>query len=195
MLLSFAHKPHYSYLLSSERQTTSLLRSAQFGRYDLQHLFQHDAKKKAMSPRIVADMQRRRVKWRFDLLQIVANSCNYAVRFLSREMMDSGHNLKLCLLTMYLLNGEPRDSQDIKKLPAEMDTTNYMRYISSNKFDPPIVRKRLSYLKACRLHKVSLLQAGLLSEGNLWTVNDTLLPSAWLFTITLRAIPIERSYL
>jgi hypothetical protein len=151
-----------------------------FGRYDLLHLFQHDAKKKAMSPRIFADMQRRRVKWRFDLLPIVANSCNYALRFVSREMMDSGHDLKLCLLTMYLLNGELfRDSQDIKKLPEEMDTTNYLQYISFNKFDPPIARKRLSYLKACRPHKVSLLQTALLTEGNLWTVNDTVLPSTW----------------
>lgn len=108
-----------------------------FGRYDLQYLFQHDAKKKAMSPRIFADVQRRRVKWCFDLLPIVANSCNYANRFASRAMMDSGYDLKLCLLTMYLLNGEIfRDSQDIKKLPAEMDTTNYMQYISFKKIQP-----------------------------------------------------------
>jgi hypothetical protein len=80
----------------------------------------------------------------------------------------------------YLLNGELfRDSQDIKKLPEEMDTTNYMQYISFNKFDPPMARKRLSYLKACRLHKVSLLQTGLLTEGNLWTVSYTVLPSTW----------------
>jgi hypothetical protein len=151
-----------------------------FGRYDLLHLFQHDAKKKAMSPRIFADMQRGRVEWRFDLLLIVANSCNYAIRFVSREMMDSGHDLKLCLLTMYLLNGKLfRDSQDIKKLPEEIDATNYMQYISFNKFDPPIARKRLSYLKACALHKVSLLQTELLTEGNLWTISDTVLPSTW----------------
>jgi hypothetical protein len=77
---------------------------------------------------------------------------------MSREMMDSGHDLKSCLLTMYLLNSELfRDSQDIKKLLAEIDTTNYMQYISFDRFDPPTARKRLSYLKACRLHKVSLL--------------------------------------
>jgi hypothetical protein len=37
---------------------------------------------------------------------------------------------------MHLLNGVLlRDNRDIKKLPAEMDITNYMRYISFNKFD------------------------------------------------------------
>jgi hypothetical protein len=54
-----------------------------------------------------------------------------------------------------------------------------MQYVSSNKFDPPVVKKRLSYLKACRLYKVSLLQAGLLTEGKLWRVNETSLPSTW----------------
>jgi hypothetical protein len=160
------------------KKCTKMLK--RFGRYDLQHLFQHDAKMRAMSPRIFAAMQRRQVKWCFDLLPIVANSCNYAIRFVSREMMDSGHDLKLCLLTMYLLNGELfRNSQDIRKLPAEMATTNYMQYVSFNEFDPPLVKKRLSYLKACRFHKVSLLQAGLLTEGNLWRVNETSLPSTW----------------
>jgi hypothetical protein len=160
------------------KKCTKMLKS--FRRYDLLHLFQNDAKKKAMSPRIFADMQRRRVKWRFDLLPIVANSCNHAIRFVLWEMMDSGHDLKLCLLTMYLLNGELfRDSQDIEKLPEEMDTTSYMQYISFNKFDPPKGRERLSYLKVCRLHKVSLLQTGLSTEGNLWTLSDTVLPSTW----------------
>jgi hypothetical protein len=82
--------------------------------------------------------------------------------------IHSGHDSKLCLLTMYLLNGELfRNSQDIKKLPAKMATTNYMQYVSLNKFYPLVVKKRLFYLKACLPHKVSLLQAELLTEGNL----------------------------
>jgi hypothetical protein len=51
-------------------------------------------------------------------------------------MSEGNHDLELCLFTMPLLNGELlRDSPDMKKLPAEMDITNYMRYISFNKFD------------------------------------------------------------
>jgi hypothetical protein len=108
-----------------------------FGRYDIQYRFQHDARRRVMSPRIFADVQRRHLDRRFDRLPIIANSCNYAIRFISQKMSEGNHDLELCLLTMPLLNGEVlRDSRDIKKLPAEMDITNYMRYIISfNKFD------------------------------------------------------------
>jgi hypothetical protein len=156
-----------------------------FGRYDIQYRFQHDAKKKAMSARIYTDMQRRNVCRPFDRLPIVANNCNYAIRFVSEDMSEGDHDLKLCLLTMGLLtmgllNGELlRNSRDIKKLPAGMDIANYMQYISFNKFDPPVTRRHLSCLKACRLHRVSLRQAGIWTEGILWVVNDALLPSTW----------------
>jgi hypothetical protein len=68
-------------------------------------------------------------------------------------MSEGNHDLELCLLTIHLLNGELlRDSQDIIKLLAEMNITNYIRYISFNKFDPPITKRRLSYLKAYCLY-------------------------------------------
>jgi hypothetical protein len=107
-----------------------------FGRYDMKYRFQHDARKRAMSPKIFADVQRRNLDRRFDRLSIIANSCNYAIRFISQKMSEGNHDLELCLLTMHLLNGVLlRDNRDIKKLPAEMDITNHMRYISFNKFD------------------------------------------------------------
>jgi hypothetical protein len=151
-----------------------------FGRYELQYHFQHDARRKAMSPRIFADIQRRGLESPFDRLPIVANSCNYAIRLVSRDMLKSGHSVELCLLTMYLLNGEiMRNGRHIKKLPTEMGISNYMQYISFNKFDPPVKQKRLSYLKAYRLHDVSLHPEGLLTKGFLWHVTGTLRPSKW----------------
>lgn len=151
-----------------------------FGRYEVQYRFQHDARRKAMSPRIFADIQRRGLDKPFDRLPIVANSCDYAIRLVSRDMLNSGHSLGHCLLTMYLLNGEIiRDSRDIKKLPKEMDISNYMQYISFNKFDPPVKEKHLSYLKACRLHRVSLRHEGILTTGHLWEVTDIILPYTW----------------
>jgi hypothetical protein len=110
-----------------------------------------------MSTRIFPDMQRSNVGRTFDRLPIIANSCNYPIRFVSQEIFKAYHDLRLCLLTMGLLNGEvPRYSRDIRMLPAEMNITNYMQYITFNKFDPPATKRRLSYLKACRLHQVSL---------------------------------------
>lgn len=102
-------------------------------------------------------MQRRNVDREFDRLPIIANSCNYATRFVSREMSKEKHDLDLCILTIALLNRELLcDSRDIKRLQAEIDIANYIQYITFNKFDPPITKKRLSYLKACRLHPVLL---------------------------------------
>lgn len=173
-LLAFKREAHHRL---SKKCTTMLKR---FGRYEIQYRFQHDAKRKAMSPRIFADIQRRGLEKPFDRLPIVANSCDYAIRLVSRDMLNRGHSLGLCLLTMYLLNGEIiRNSRDIKKLPTEMDISNYMQYISFNKFDPPVKEKHLSYLKACRLHRVSLHHEGILTTGHLWEVTGTILPYAW----------------
>jgi hypothetical protein len=173
-LLAFKWEAHRKFA----KKCATMLKT--FGRYDKQNRFQHDAKKKAMSPRILADMQRRNVDREFDRLPIIANSCNYAIRFVSQEMSKGKHDLDLCLLTMGLLNGELlRDSREIKKLPAEMDITNYMQYMTFNKFDPPVTKRRLSYLKACRLHFVSLRKAGIWTKGILWVINDTLVPSTW----------------
>jgi ribosomal protein L31E len=66
-----------------------------FGRYEIQYHFQHDARRKAMSPRIFADIQRRGLENPFDRLPIVANSCNYAIRLVSRNMLYSGHSVEL----------------------------------------------------------------------------------------------------
>jgi hypothetical protein len=133
-----------------------------------------------MSPRIFADMQRRNVDKEFDRLPIIANSCNYAARFVSQKMSKGKHDLDLCLLTMGLLNGELlRDSRDIKKLPAAMDIANYIQYITFNQFDPPATKRRLSYLKACRIHQVSLRKAGICTRGIIWVVKDVILPSQW----------------
>jgi hypothetical protein len=64
-----------------------------FGRYEIQYHFQHDARRKAMSPRIFADIQRRGLESPFDRLPIVANSCNYAIRLVSRDMSESRHSV------------------------------------------------------------------------------------------------------
>jgi hypothetical protein len=150
-LLAFKWEAHRNFA----KKCATMLKT--FGRYNIQYRFQHDAKRKAMSIRIFADMQRSNVGRTFDRLPIIANSCSYAIRFVSQEIFKANHDLRLCLLTMGLLNGEVlRYSWDIRMLPAEMNITNYMQYITFNKFDPPAMKRRLSYLKACRLHQVSL---------------------------------------
>jgi hypothetical protein len=76
------------------KKCTTMLKM--FGRYDIQYRFRHDVKKKAMSPRNCANLQRRNVGRQFDRLPIIANSCNYAFRFASQKMSEDNHGLKLC---------------------------------------------------------------------------------------------------
>ncbi|KAK0303173.1 hypothetical protein LTR82_017647 [Friedmanniomyces endolithicus] len=99
-----------------------------FGKYNVQYHFQHDARRKAMSPRVFADIQRRGLEQPFDHLPIAANSCDYALRFVSQQMLTRGFSVGLCLLAMFLLNGEIlRNARDIKKSPTEMDVCNYLK--------------------------------------------------------------------
>lgn len=133
-----------------------------------------------MSPRILADIQRRRLDRPFDRLPIVANSCNYELRFDAWEMFDSGYSVKLCLLTMYLLNGEilRTDTRHQKAARGnghlQLHAVHFFQQIR-----PSATEKHLSYLKACRPQKVSLHHAGLSTKGYLWAITSTLLPSAW----------------
>lgn len=151
-----------------------------FGRYNVLYHFQHDARRKAMSPRIIADVQRRALKNDHDRLPIIANSCNYGIRLPPGGHAVVGYSFGLCLLALYLCNGELlRRARDIKKLPTEMDVCNYLQYISFNKFDPPLEAKHLSYLKECRLHRVSLSRRGLLTNGFLWRIECIIDTHLW----------------
>ncbi|KAM0714666.1 hypothetical protein Q7P37_009964 [Cladosporium fusiforme] len=156
-LLALKREAHHTLA----KRCTKMLR--RFGRYETQYRFQHDAKKESNG---------------------TENICGYpkekAGKSLRPEMLPSGHSVELCLLAMYLLNGEiMRNNRDIKKLPREMDISNYMQYISFNKFNPPVKEKHLSYLKACRFHQVFLHRDGLSTKGHLWLTDGILLPSKW----------------
>lgn len=152
-----------------------------FGRYEVQYRFQTDTKRRAMSARIFADIQRRKLDQESDRLAIVANSCNYGARLISKEMRRQGYNVDLCLLALYLLNGEIlRNGRKIKKSAGEMDITNYIQYVAFNKFTPPGKTKHLTFLKECRLGHVSLDRSGRLTEGYLWyRAGVSIRPSQW----------------
>jgi hypothetical protein len=63
-----------------------------------------------MSPRIFVDIQRKGLASLFDRSPIVANSCNYAIRLVSRDMLHSGHSVELCSLTLQAFGGSCRSS-------------------------------------------------------------------------------------
>lgn len=132
-----------------------------FRRYDIQYRFQHDAKKKAMSPRIFTDMQRRNVHRSFDRLPIIANNWNCAIRLASQKTSEGNYDLKLCLLTMDLLyglaqRGNPSLQSGHQKVTSEDEYRQLRIVYLLQQIGPPVTKRRLSYLEACRLYRVSL---------------------------------------
>lgn len=73
-LLAFKRKAHHRLA----KKCTRMLK--RIGGNEIQHRFQQDAKRIAMSPRVFADIQQSGLEKPFDRLPIVANSCDYAVR-------------------------------------------------------------------------------------------------------------------
>jgi hypothetical protein len=59
-----------------------------------------------MTPRIVADIEKREMKERWDRLAITANCCQYSTRLNVRQLMQDNASLSLAMLALCLLNGE-----------------------------------------------------------------------------------------
>ncbi|KAK6431493.1 hypothetical protein LTR95_012347, partial [Oleoguttula sp. CCFEE 5521] len=117
-----------------------------FGKYSVLYHFQHGTRRKAMSPRIIADVQPKGLRDEYDRLPILAKSCNYGIRMSPPRQAIGGYIFGLWLLAMYLLNGKLlRRPRDVEKVPTEMDVCNHLQYISFDHFDPPVQAKQLSY--------------------------------------------------
>ncbi|GAB7360175.1 hypothetical protein MBLNU230_g7937t1 [Neophaeotheca triangularis] len=151
-----------------------------FAKFNVLYHLSGDAKGKAMSARIIADVQQRQTGKEHDCLRIAANSCDYAIRFNPCTMLEKEHDVQLCLLAMYLLNGEIlRDSQQIETWSPETDVGAYLNRKTTAAFDPPVKSRHLTYLKGCRLPQVTFEREGIQTKGHLWIINDVLRTKCW----------------
>jgi hypothetical protein len=145
-----------------------------FRRYNLLEETTDSANGRAMSSDVFEDLESRGIDRPFDLLPIAANVCDYRVRLHSAELAKTSHSaglVGLCTLTMYLLNGEIFfNGELVRKLPTEKGLSGYIKYISPGLFIPPSGRRRLTWLKKCRLQPAKLSLQGIVTSGHLWHV-------------------------
>jgi hypothetical protein len=155
----------------NKKKIASMLKT--FGKYKLLYHTQHDMRTRSMSSRIVVDIQRRNIEHPFDRLPIIANACDYAIRL--ENMASKGYSLQSCCLALSLLNGEIlRNPRLIKRSPADMWISDLVQHVFFNKFDPPVRKNPLTYLKKCRLTEVSLDPNGISTKGHIWILKNTI---------------------
>ena len=148
------------------------------GKYNILHRYsQKDADgkiRKAMSPTIFTDIGHRKITVPSDVLAIAANCCDYSVRLSTKSLNTTDYSLSLCILALYLLNGEiiQNGRGDNKSL-----SSNVFQYLDENSlddFEPPVSKKELTFMKSCRFVDVELSPHGILTTGWLWKRREAL---------------------
>jgi hypothetical protein len=143
--------------------------------YNILYRFCKSANAKAMSSRIIADIGRRQVHNAFDLLPSIANSCDYRYHLHSKQLASRDSSLSLCLLALFLLNGEIfRNGIRTASVLERTNIFEYLDYISFRSFRPPVMRKELTFLKRARFPHVSFSEQGVCTTGHLWEICSTL---------------------
>jgi Heterokaryon incompatibility protein (HET) len=128
-------------------------------------------KQQAMSPTIFADIGRRNITNASDILPIAANCCDYSVRLNTLSLRNTRCSLSLCILALYLLNGEiTRNDRGDEDLPSS-DIFDYLKNQSLDNFDPPVEDKELTFIKNCRFVDVRLSPEGIITTGLLWKLH------------------------
>lgn len=128
---------------------------------------------RTMTTRILEDIAHRNARFRADLLPIASNCCEYGVRLDTNRLSKSDISLAVCILALWLLNGEIYKSH-VEKTPAELEAMNvfeYLKAISLDNFSPPLQRGQLTFLKTCRFVDVQLSEHGVTTSGWLWKLD------------------------
>ncbi|KAB2580500.1 hypothetical protein DBV05_g762 [Lasiodiplodia theobromae] len=97
---------------------------------------------RTMTTRILEDIAHRNARFRADLLPIASNCCEYGVRLDTNRLSKSDISLAVCILALWLLNGEIYKTH-VEKTPAELEAMNifeYLKAISLDNFSPPLQR-------------------------------------------------------
>lgn len=125
---------------------------------------------RAMSPLIFDEIGRRKITKAWDLLPIVCNACDYAVRLDVRRLQECPDlgSLSLAALTTYILNGEILDHGCLWRTSSRGTVFDFLKR-STLSIDPPLgVEKGHTFVKHCRFPNVDLSALGLHVEGIVW---------------------------
>ncbi|KAI1132700.1 heterokaryon incompatibility protein-domain-containing protein [Nemania abortiva] len=129
-----------------------------------------DLATRSMSPLIIADIEKRKLKLPLDRLPIIANCCQYSTRLDSTELAKGGHSVSLSILALFLLNGEILDNgpdADVYVSGAN-NITDFLNAQAFNRYSPPELARGLTYNKSCRFINVELTEDGIKTKGHLW---------------------------
>lgn len=133
-------------------------------------MINNDSMGRAMSTRILTDINRRMAEKQEDTLAIMANCCGYVVRLNSKSLSAASVSLSAAIIALFFLNGEVMWN-DSRSVTTE-NVSHLLAKLSFNRFDPPVESKALSFMKQCRLVNVRLTKEGVVTTGHLWRVEE-----------------------
>lgn len=137
--------------------------------------------RKAMSPTVFHDLSHRMIKHASDIPTLSANCLDYPTRLDPTRVKRSRSSLSICILALYLTNGEIINNDHDK--PGEL-AHNVIAFLEEQavRLEAPVERGELTFMKHCRFSDVKLLNTGMRARGMLWKVCRELLPKQLLPT-------------
>jgi hypothetical protein len=138
---------------------------------------------KSLSSIIIADIGLRNIKVEPDILAIAANCCEYPVRLNTKALKDNPYSLSLCIIALYLLNGEILLNDDDDKVDLTGNMFDILKH-QSLIVEAPVEKRELTFTKYCRFVDVKFSLDGIITTGHVWTLYRRL---------DTRVIPFDRS--
>lgn len=126
----------------------------------------------ALTWRIISDLKHRRLQNAWEILAIIANCCGYSRRLDAEELQKLGCSLSSAVLALVLLNGDILRNDSSPRLSANVDLFELLTRLSFQNFESMVDVKEYTFLKRCRLPKVSLTHDGILTSGCIWRLHD-----------------------
>lgn len=133
-----------------------------------------------MTPRIVTDIDRRRMARHWDKLDIIANCCGYATRLNTEQLKTHEFSLSLSILAQCLLNGEVlNNGRQPDPGVADLTVPQYLQRAVFASFYSKTIQQSLTFNKSCRFFRLTLTEAGLQTSGHLWKLCKIIDTSGW----------------
>ncbi|KAF2875764.1 hypothetical protein BDV95DRAFT_280970 [Massariosphaeria phaeospora] len=161
-----------------EETCNKILRKA--GKYSVLHRYGRGATgnmiRKAMSPTVLHDLSHRTIRHASDIPTISANCLDYSIRLDPTRVKRSRSSLSICILALYLSNGEIINNNTDHPGKLAHDVFAFLQHQAIS-LEAPVERGELTFMKHCRFSNVKLLDAGIRARGMMWKVCRILPPN------------------
>lgn len=127
------------------------------------------AKSDSMTSAIIADLKKKDITVPRDILDILANCCQYRIR-LGQESLRR-ENIDLLIFAQCLLNGEILDNGRRQEPPTGLSVDS-LGDLFFRRFRPPRNRPSLTYNKSSRFLTILLDEAGVVTCGHFWELGE-----------------------